>query len=320
MRDCAIANSIKRFRKIQSHLLLTLFVIGLTSATTCLAGETNFCQLSSQQELSSCRTGAQSTLQLALAQCDNVPDAPRRLACKRRAFASQKSALRLCDRQLSKRQQICQKLGPAPYSPDIDPADFITVVDNTYFPLTPGTTLIYETQTPDGFEHHEFTVTHNTATILGVTCVEIHNPVTLNGQLTGDTLDYFAQDKAGNVWFFKDDSDDVSGGRVVKVDGWTAGVNGASPGIQAEAHPAIGDFYRQDLLLSTAEEVAQVLELDTTVTVPAGTFQHCVEIEEGTGLEPDAREHKFYCPGVGLALDIDLVTGNRLPLVAIRRD
>jgi hypothetical protein len=305
---------------MKSHLLLTLFVIGLTSATTCLAEETNFCQLSSRKELTSCRTGAQSTLQLALAQCDNVPDPPGRVACKQQAFASQKDALSLCDGQFSQRQRICQKLGPAPYGPVIDPANFVTVIDNPYFPLTPGTTLIYETHTPDGFEHHEFTVTHNTETILGVTCVEIHNPVTLNGQLTGDTLDYFAQDKAGNVWFFKDDSDDVSGGRVVNVDGWTGGVNGASPGIQAEAHPAIGDFYRQDFLLGTAEEVAQVLDLDTTVTVPAGAFQHCVEIEERTGLEPGALEHKFYCPGVGLALRVDLVTGNRLPLVAIKTE
>ncbi len=302
---------------MKSHLLFTLFVIGLTSATMCLAEEANICRLSSQQELRSCRTGAQSTLQLALAQCDNVPDALDREACKQQAFASQKDALSLCSGQFSQRQQICQKLGPAPYDPVIDPANFVTVIDNTYFPLTPGTTLIYETHTPDGFEHHEFTVTHNTATILGVTCVEIHNPVTLNGQLTGDTLDYFAQDKAGNVWFFKDDSDDVLDGRVVKVDGWTAGVNGASPGIQAEAHPAIGDFYRQDLLLGTAEEVAKVLDLDTTVTVPAGTFQHCVEIEERTGLAPGALEDKFYCPGVGLALRVDLVTGNRLPLVEI---
>lgn len=305
---------------MKSHLLLTLFVIGLTPATTCLAEETNICQLSSQKELRSCRTGAQSTLQLALAQCDNVSDAQGRLACKQQAFASQKDALSLCDGQFSQRQRICQKLGPAPYDPVIDPADFVTVIDNLYFPLTPGTTLIYETDTPDGFEHHEFTVTHNTETILGVTCVEIHNPVTLNGQLTGDTLDYFAQDKAGNVWFFKDDSDDVSGGRVVKVDGWTGGVNGASPGIMAEAHPAIGDFYRQDFLLGTAEEVAQVLNLDTTVKVPAGTFQHCVEIEERTGLEPGALEHKFYCPGVGLVLRVDLVTGNRLPLVAIKTE
>ena len=306
--------------KMKSHLLLTLFVICLTPATTCLPQETNTCQLSSQQELKSCRTEAQSTLQLALAQCDNVSDAQGRAACKQQAFASQKDALGLCDGQFSQRQRICQELGPAPYDPVIDPANFVTVIDNPFFPLKPGVTLIYEAQTSEGFEHHEFTVTHNTATILGVTCVQIHNPVTIDGQLIGDTLDYFAQDKVGTVWFFKDDSVGLSDGRVVKVDGWTSGVNGASPGIMMEAHPSVGDFYRQDFLLGTAEEVAQVLNLDTTVTVPAGTFQHCVEIEERTGLEPGALEHKFYAPGVGQVLDVDLVTGDRLPLVAIKSE
>lgn len=302
------------------RLLLTLSVLGLTSSATWAQGAKNFCKLTTQTALQSCQVAAQSIYLLALGKCDNVADPAQRKACKQQAAADTKDALDQCRAQVSVRQLICQKLGPAPYDPVIDPANFVTVIDNPYFPLTPGTTLIYESHTADGLERHGFTVTHNTVTILGVTCVEIHNPVTLNGQLTGDTLDYFAQDKAGNVWFFKDDSDGLSGGRVVKVDGWTAGVNGASPGIQAEAHPAIGDFYRQNFLLGTAEDVAQVLNLDTTVTVPAGTFQHCVKIEERTGLEPGALEHKFYCPGIGLVLRVDLVTGNRLPLVAIKTE
>ena len=50
------------------------------------------------------------------------------------------------------------KTGEA-YSPSIDPADFTTRVDNKYFPLKPGTTLVYEGQTKDGTERTEFTVT-----------------------------------------------------------------------------------------------------------------------------------------------------------------
>ena len=66
----------------------------------------------------------------------------------------------------------------------------------------PGTTFIYEGQTAGGFEHDEFAVTHNTRVILGVTCVEVHDTVTVDGELTEDTLDWFAQDTAGNVWYF----------------------------------------------------------------------------------------------------------------------
>ena len=52
-----------------------------------------------------------------------------------------------------------------------NPSNFVTRIDNPYFPLTPGTTFIYEGQTAQGFEHDEFAVTRNTRVIQGVTCV-----------------------------------------------------------------------------------------------------------------------------------------------------
>ena len=53
------------------------------------------------------------------------------------------------------------------------------------------------------------------------------------------------------------------------------------------------------------------------MTVPAGTFDHCLETYEITGLEPGALEHKYYSAGVGNVLTIDLVSGDRFPLVQI---
>src|SRR5262249_58799315 len=92
----------------------------------------------------------------------------------------------------------------AAYEPVIDPTNFPAVpkIDNPFFPIVPGTTFVYEGQTPDGFEHVEFAVTHNTRVILGVTCIEVHDTVTTNGALTEDTLDWFAQDTAGTRWDF----------------------------------------------------------------------------------------------------------------------
>ena len=86
----------------------------------------------------------------------------------------------------------CDRLGGAPYDPVIDPSNFVARIDNPYFPLMPGTTFIYEGQTAEGFEHDEFAVTHNTRVIQGVTCVEVHDTVTLDSELTEDTLDWFA--------------------------------------------------------------------------------------------------------------------------------
>ena len=64
-----------------------------------------------------------------------------------------------------------------------------------------------------GLEHTEFFVTHNTKQILGVTTVEVHDTVTANGELTEDTLDWFAQDKDGNVWYFGENTMELIGGR-----------------------------------------------------------------------------------------------------------
>jgi hypothetical protein len=123
-------------------------------------------------------------------------------------------------------------------------------------------------------------VTHNTKEILGVTCVEVRDIVTVGGVVKEDTLDWFAQDTAGNVWYFEENSKEIQDGLAVSLEGsWTAGIDGAKPGIIMKAYPAVGDFYRQEFALGTAEDVAEVLSPTETVTVPAappGGFAHCL--------------------------------------------
>lgn len=48
-------------------------------------------------------------------------------------------------------------------------------IDNTYFPLVPGTTLTYKAETKDGCEVSVFTVTSDTRQIDGVTTRVIHD-------------------------------------------------------------------------------------------------------------------------------------------------
>jgi hypothetical protein len=302
----------------QSPLKLGLFAVALGVATTAIGATTNVCQLTSQDGLNSCKKGAQGDNWNALGVCANISDAQSQQACIQKAKSDYQSALTSCQDQFTSRNQICRKVGGRPYDPTIDPANFTTTIDNPYFPLKPGTTYIYEGPTTQGFIHTEFAVTPNTKLIDGVTCVEVHDQVFTDGELTEDTLDWFAQDKGGNVWYFGEDSDELIHGRVSSIGGsWQGGVNGASPGIVMEAHPKVGDFYRQEFLLNNAEDTAGVLDLNQTVTVPAGTFHHCLETEEITGLEPGALEHKFYVAGIGNVQTIDLVTGDTFPLVQI---
>jgi len=279
---------------------------------------TDACRLTANDVLTSCRSGADSDYQLALGKCENLADPAQRQACQSQASADLRDARQTCQAQNDARLTACQRLGRAPYDPVIDPSNFVPQVDNPYFPLTPGTTFIYEGQTVDGFEHDEFAVTRNTRVILGVTCVEVHDTVTTDGELTEDTLDWFAQDRDGNVWYFGENTHELEDGLITTIDGtFMAGVNGDKPGIIMKAHPAIGDFYRQEFSLDNAEDFADTLSLTETVTVRAGTFHNCLKSQETTPLETDLLEDKFYAPGVGNVLTVDARTGDRVELVRI---
>ena len=223
-----------------------------------------------------------------------------------------------CHEQDNLRKGTCSRLGGGTYEPVIDPANFVTRIDNPFFPLPPGTTFIYEGQTSDGFEHVEFAVTHATKVILGVTCVEVHDSRFLDGILTEDTRDWFAQDKTGNVWYFGENTAVLENGLPVDLPGsWTAGVDGAKPCFVMEAHPAVGDFYRQEFLLGDAEDEAKVKTLQAKVTVPYGSFEHCLKTKESSSLAPGDLEWKFYAAGVGNLLTVDKMTGETLALVQI---
>jgi hypothetical protein len=105
-------------------------------------------------------------------------------------------------------------------------------------PLKPGTTYIFEGHTKSGFQHNEFAVTTNTVVIQGVTCVEVHDTLAVDGVLAEDTRDWFAQDKQGNVWYFGENSAVISGGLPVSLGGtWTGGVSGARPGLSSRPTP-----------------------------------------------------------------------------------
>lgn len=88
----------------------------------------------------------------------------------------------------------------AAYRPAIDPANFSTEINNPYFRLTPGTTYTYKAQDAEGTEMNLVTVTDKTRKVMGVTTRVVWDRVTLNGKLIEETFDWYAQDKAGNVW------------------------------------------------------------------------------------------------------------------------
>jgi hypothetical protein len=196
------------------------------------------------------------------------------------------------------------------YNPVVDPANFVTTVDNPFFPLKPGTVRRYRESGDEGVLDVVVTVTDRTKVIAGVTTTVVHDVVSAKGEIKEDTWDWFAQDREGNVWYFGEDTKEYENGRVSTEGSWETGVKGAKPGIVMRAHPKVGMRDRQEYLIGEAEDEGEVIGLNETVTVAAGKFTGCVKTKEWTRLDPGILEHKYYAPGIGVVAEVTVEGGN----------
>jgi hypothetical protein len=181
------------------------------------------------------------------------------------------------------------------------PECFVPTVTNRWFPLRPGARWDYRETGPEGTAHELVVVTCQRKRILGIGAVVVRDRVTEGGRLTEDTLDWYAQDRSGAVWYLGEDTKAYAEDGTVSTEGsWQAGVAGAQPGVVMPARPRAGQHYRQEYLAGHAEDRARVLSRHGRVQVPAGSYRHVVVTEETTPLEPALVERKSYASGVGL--------------------
>jgi hypothetical protein len=198
-----------------------------------------------------------------------------------------------------------------PYKPVIDPANFVHEITNPYFPLKPGMVLKFE-GTRDGVPRRdEMTVTSETKTIMGVKCVVVRDIASTDTEIVEKTVDWYAQDKDGHVWYFGEDTAEYSNGKVISTDGtWMAGVDGALPGIIMRATPKAGDAYRQEYRPGVAEDYAKVVKVDDTASGPLGNYTAVVVTEDTDLLDKAKFEHKYYAPNVGMIGSDGMVGGH----------
>jgi hypothetical protein len=201
----------------------------------------------------------------------------------------------------------------APVLPDFGSATFdpSQPIDNPYFPMPGGATLRY-TGSEDGepvdifFEH---TNEGLGPVLLGVQTFIQHDREFEDGLLIEDTLDFFAQDTDGNVWYFGEDStayeyDDE--GNLIDTDtsgSWRAGVGDALPGfiMPVDLEPGF-NYYQEFAPENEALDQATTYALLASLTTDGGTYENVLQVLETTELEPDEFEFKYYAPGVGLIL------------------
>ena len=129
----------------------------------------------------------------------------------------------------------------------------------------------------------------------GITARVVRDTVTLDGEIIEDTLDWYAQDKDGTVWYLGEDTAEFEDGKITTREGsFEAGVDGAQAGVIMPASPEVGMAYRQEYYEGEAEDNGEVLALGQQASVPAGEYDDLLKTADTTPLEPDVLEHKYY--------------------------
>lgn len=207
----------------------------------------------------------------------------------------------------------------------LDPKDFSINIDNPYWPMSPGSRWVYsETDTKGTKQKVVVEVTDKTKMIAnGIEARVVRDTATENGKITEQTDDWYAQDKAGNVWYLGENTAEYENGKVTtRAGSFEASVDGAQPGIAMPANPEPGMTYRQEYYKGQAEDKGAVVTVgDEQVLVPFGFFDKDVLMTRDlVPTEPKVQELKFYAPGVGQLLSIHADSpGGRAELVSYSR-
>jgi len=86
-----------------------------------------------------------------------------------------------------------------------------------------------------------------------------------------------------------------------------------------KADPQVGESYREEYYKGEAEDMAEVISLDESVTVPYGGFSDCLKTKNWTPLEPDVVEYNYYCRQVGNMVSEENPTdGETVELISLK--
>ena len=311
----------KRLLSLKKTSFFRLFLSFVFLATGFQTSAKNQCTKTSQSALLACQHEIRDDYWIAVGNCFNLSSRSEKRECRREALKTFRESRKECRDQFDAREDVCEDIGQGPFDPEIDPDNFVSPAEssenpNPYWPMVIGTTWVYE---GDG-ETITVTITDETVEVLGVECVVVRDIVVdEDGEAVEDTVDWYAQDKDGNVWYFGEISQNFEDGELTDIEGsWKAGVDDAKPGIIMFANPEVGTVYRQEFALGNAEDMGEILDLDASASTPGADCDgDCLVTADFTPIDPGALEHKYYKPGIGFILEIKPDTGERLELISI---
>jgi len=299
------------------------------------------CSASARSLRLACDFDVKEEFFILAANCIDTNDSGDIDACMEEARDEGGEAVEECDDVFAARLEICDMLDDEPHEPEfgeeyadnfVDPLDIgITVEANPYLPLVQGNVWVYEgtfEDEDDGEEVTEIitvTVTDKVKMIEGIPCLVVNDRAEEDGELIEDTDDWYAQDVDGNVWYCGEisqsfesfEGDDPEEPELVELEGsWKSGREGAHAGILIPFDPEVGDVFRQEVLYGDAEDVVEIMSLEGTESSPIASCDgNCLVTKDFTALEPGVEENKYYVPGIGLIVEVDPDSGERVELI-----
>jgi hypothetical protein len=204
----------------------------------------------------------------------------------------------------------------------LNPADFSLTIDNPYFPLRPGSRWVWRETAAGKRETNIMTVTNASKKVKNGVTARVVRDVARDGKtLVEVTDDWYAQDRAGNVWYFGEQTTEYKNGKPATTKGsFEAGVDGAQPGVIMPARPTPGLTYRQEYYKGQAEDAGEVLSRTEQVQVPFSHFAGAVLTRDLNRLKPKFVEYKFYAKGIGPVMTLGVSgTDVREELVSFTR-
>ena len=186
-----------------------------------------------------------------------------------------------------------------------------TVITNRYYPLVVGATWRWKGLFRQQPYTQEDIVLNYTRRIDGVVTRPVLDRDLVKGRKLAGSIDYYAQDDKGNVWYLGEATVHYVNGRLTDhADSWIAGKGGARPGIFMPAHPALGEpRFQQEFAPNVAADVEHIVSISKSVCVPLRCYAHVVQANETTVLSPGVLSAKYYAPGVGLISE-DTLSGD----------
>lgn len=205
---------------------------------------------------------------------------------------------------------------PTPTPPTLGPeADFETLdlstftnptaITNPWFPLTPGTRLIYEGTTVDGKEelaHRiDFMVTDLVKEVAGVQTVVAYVVDYEDDELVEKELAFYAQADDGTVWYMGEHPEEFDDGEFDKAPTWFHNVGDGKAGIAMPGNPQVSERSFSEGWAPSVDfsDRGRVVAVDERICIELKCYEPVVVIDEFAEAEPNATQIKYYAQGVG---------------------